>query len=102
MRLYESFRNKQGQLIDTKNAKQVTEYGQWLLDEKYIVPNKIVDKKKRIIARNKAKNPTFTVDGMYTWTQFADFLNTEHPGSEQHNDLASATMQPKSRRQASK
>ena len=93
VRLYESFRNKQGQLIDTKNAKQVTEYGQWLLDEKYIVPNKRLDKNKRIIARNKAKNPTFTADGMYTWTQFADFLNSEHPGSEQHNDLASATMQ---------
>ena len=95
VRLYESFRNKQGQPIDAKNAKQVTEYGQWLLDEKYIVPNKIVDMKKRIITRNKAKNPTFSMDGMYTWTQFADFLNMENPGSEQHDDLLSARAQPK-------
>ena len=43
-RLYECFVTKNGEKVDVKNSKQIKDYGQWLLNEKYIVPNKVVDK----------------------------------------------------------
>ena len=70
-RLYECFVTKNGETVDVKNSKQIKDYGQWLLNEKYIVPNKVVDKKTKEIARNKTPNPIFSADGFYTWTQYA-------------------------------
>jgi hypothetical protein len=87
IRLYECFISKNGEKVDVKNSKQVHEFGQWLLDERYIILNKIIDKQKKEIARNKDPNPIFSQDGFYTWTQYAALLLEDGDQSDDNGDV---------------
>eukprot|EP00945_MAST-04E_sp_MAST-4E-sp1_P005689 g5689.t1 len=81
-RLFNSFKTKDGNTPNAKNTPQVLEYGQWLLDQRYIILCKISDKQKKILKQvtfAPAFAPTFEPSGFYVWTKHIKKLTSPSP-----------------------
>ena len=71
-RLFNSFKTKDGNTPNMKNTPQILEYGQWLLDQHYIILCKISDKQNKVLKQVEfapAFSPKFEVSGFYVWTK---------------------------------